>query len=179
MLALAWAVGFLWFLTLVTVKPLPLPAAADGVVALTGGADRIRTAFALLAAGRAPRLLISGVNHETTFTEITRIAGVDPVAYAGRVSLGFSAHSTFGNAHETARWVARYGIRTLIVVTALYHMPRALIEMKRAMPQVRFYPDPVRPPAWQKGFKPSILRLLLVEYSKWLVAAAGLMRLGR
>ena len=38
-------------------------------------------------------------------------------------------------------------MHSLIVVTAGYHMPRALAELRRALPDVTLYPVPVQPPA--------------------------------
>ena len=63
-LPLLLAIGVAWVWGLVSFvnnlpKPLPLvPGAADGIVILTGGPDRIRTGMALLNQGAAPRLLI-------------------------------------------------------------------------------------------------------------------------
>ncbi|MBV9064483.1 MAG: YdcF family protein, partial [Methylobacteriaceae bacterium] len=46
---------------------------ADGVVALTGGSDRVIDAVELLAQGRARRLLITGVNQQTSRHEMARL----------------------------------------------------------------------------------------------------------
>ena len=127
LLPLAWLAGFAWFLTAATWRQLP-PAHADGIVALTGGADRVEAALRLLAEGRARLLLISGVGRAAGFAELARRAGV-PRRLAPRVTLGRSALSTRGNATETAAWARGNHIRSLIVVTAAYHMPRALAEL--------------------------------------------------
>jgi uncharacterized SAM-binding protein YcdF (DUF218 family) len=174
-LALAWAGGFVWFLRAAWVTAEP-PAAADGIVALTGGAERVETALKLLAEGRARVLLISGVGGAADFAELAHRAGVD-AALRARVTLGRTAASTRGNAAETAEWARANGLRSLIVVTAGYHMPRALAELSRAMPGVTLYPAPVLPPALrQPGL--NALRLLAGEYSKWLATEAGLSELG-
>ena len=175
LLALAWAAGFAWFLhaAWVTVEP---PAAADGIVALTGGAERVATALKLLAEGRARVLLVSGVGGAADFADLARHAGVD-AALSGRVTLGRAAASTRGNAAETAEWARANGLHSLIVVTAGYHMPRALAELSRALPKVTLYPVPVLPPAMrQPGL--TALRLLAGEYTKWLAAEGGLSALG-
>ncbi len=174
-LALAWAAGFVWFLhaAWVTVEP---PATADGIVALTGGAERVATALKLLAEGRARVLLISGVGGALDFAALARRAGVDP-DLSDRVTLGRAAASTHGNAAETAEWARANGLHALIVVTAGYHMPRALAELSRALPEVALYPVPVLPPAMrQPGL--TALRLLASEYTKWLAAEGGLSALG-
>ncbi len=170
-LALAWAAGFAWFLHAAWASAEP-PAAADGIVALTGGAERVETALKLLAEGRARVLLISGVGGATEFVALAHRAGVDPMLRA-RVTLGRTAASTRGNATETAEWAHANGLASLIVVTAGYHMPRALAELSRALPDVALYPVPVLPPAMRQ-LGPTALRLLAGEYSKWLATEAGL-----
>src|SRR5271165_6270496 len=50
--AIAWVAGFLWFVR-DAVRPVPTPPTADGILALTGGADRVATAITLLRDNRA------------------------------------------------------------------------------------------------------------------------------
>lgn len=163
-LALLWLAGFAWFLRAAE-QPAELPPRADGIVALTGGAGRVEAALRLLAEGRARVALVSGVGGAAEFAALARRADVDPDLGA-RVTLGRAAQSTRGNAVETAAWVRANGLRSLIVVTAGYHMPRALAELARTLPDVALYPAPVAAAAsW---------RLLAGEYSKWLAAELGL-----
>jgi uncharacterized SAM-binding protein YcdF (DUF218 family) len=172
-LLLGWAAGFGWFLHRVIADAPSVPAHADGIVALTGGAERIETALHLLAEGRARRLLVSGVGRATEFHEMARRAGVDP-ALGVEVTLGRAAASTRGNAAETAEWARGHGVRTLIVVTAGYHMPRALAELSHSLPDVMLYPVPVWPSSLRDGPDLAALRLFAGEYTKWLVAELGL-----
>jgi uncharacterized SAM-binding protein YcdF (DUF218 family) len=173
LLALLWGAGFAWFLRTALAEASP-PPQADGIVALTGGASRVETALRLLADGRARLLLVSGVGGAAEFSELAHLAGVDP-RLRDRVTLGRVAASTRGNAAETADWVRDNGIRTLIVVTAGYHMPRALAELGRALPEVALYPAPVLPPGLRGGGNDAaMLRLLAGEYTKWLAAEVGL-----
>ena len=147
-----------------------IPRRADGIVALTGGADRVATALRLLAAGRGRILLISGVGGAAAFSDLARQSGADP-ALASRVTLGREAASTYGNAQETAAWARAHQVASLIVVTAWYHMPRALAELSRALPGVALLPVAVQP----GGLGPAdSWRLLAGEYPKWLAAEAGL-----
>jgi uncharacterized SAM-binding protein YcdF (DUF218 family) len=173
---LAWSAGFAWFVS-ATSGTLAEPPAADGIVALTGGAERVETALRLLEAGRARLLLISGVGGAADFRQLARRAGVEDDLRA-RVTLGRTAASTRGNAAETAEWVRANDIRSLIVVTAGYHMPRALAELSRTLPGVSLYPAPVLPPALREGGSPATLRLLAEEYTKYLAVELGLSSLG-
>ncbi len=167
---LAWGVGLAWYVRQVDAAPAPVPF-ADGIVALTGGAERVETALQLLARGQAPRLLLSGIGGGAGLPELDNRAGVDAPKLAARITLGRGAQSTRGNAIETAAWARREGVRSLIVVTAAYHMPRALLELQRELPDVTLYPMPVRPQGfagWRR------FRLLAAEFTKFLGAEAGL-----
>jgi uncharacterized SAM-binding protein YcdF (DUF218 family) len=95
-------------------------------------------------------------------------------ALAPKVTLGRAAASTHGNATETADWARTHAVRSLIVVTAGYHMPRALAELGRALPGVPLYPVPVQPPAMRSETGAATFRLLAGEYTKWLATEAGL-----
>ena len=171
--ALAFGGGFVWFMDEAE-RPGSLPQHADGIVVLTGGAERIETGLRLLAAGRAERLLISGV-HGADLADLTRRAGLDRAPLAGRVTIGRMATSTRTNATETAEWNRQHKASSLIVVTAGFHMPRALVELHRALPDVALHRAPVlhrgSDPA---GARPPSLRILAGEYVKWLAAEAGL-----
>ena len=90
------------------------------------------------------------------------------------VTLGRTATSTVGNACETAAWVRQHAIHGLIVVTAGYHMPRALLELGRALPGVTLYPVAVQPPGMHEA---GMMRLLLGEYLRLIAAACGLSHL--
>jgi uncharacterized SAM-binding protein YcdF (DUF218 family) len=170
-----WLAGFAVFLIFVftSAPPNPLPS-ADGIVALTGGDDRVSEALALLADRQAPRLLISGAGRGTYLGDFTRDNAPAATQYATDITIGHMAGSTHGNAVETASWVAAHHMRSLIIVTADYHMPRALQEMHQALPDVTLIPYPVRPPAMRKMLSLPTLRMLAGEYSKYLAVRAGL-----
>jgi uncharacterized SAM-binding protein YcdF (DUF218 family) len=175
-LVLAWAGGFAWFVHRANLVAAA-PARADGIVALTGGSGRVETALRLLVEGRARIALLSGIGGGAELTQLAHRAGLDPAPLGNRVTLGRNATSTRGNATETAAWARENGVRSLIVVTAGYHMPRALTELAHAMPDVALYPVPVMPPAMQApgGVRDAAtLRLMAEEYTKWLASTLGL-----
>ncbi len=174
---LCWAIGFVWFLDLTTRITEP-PPQVDGIVALTGGAGRVEAALHLLATDQADKLLVTGIGGNTDLSTLGRLAGLDLSPLAARITLGRYAASTRGNAVETAAWATRNHLRSLIVVTATYHMPRALTELRRTLPGIALFPLAVQPPAGDGDraaaeHRPS-LRLQLEEYCKYLLAAAGL-----
>ncbi len=70
--------------------------------------------------------------------------------------------------------MARNRLRSVIVVTAFYHMPRALAEFARAMPGVVLHAYPVHPPSLHPWWRFAVTwRLLAVEYVKYLAVVSG------
>ena len=170
-----WLAGFVIFLAAVFTSspPNPLPP-ADGIVALTGGDDRVSEALALLAEHQAPYLLISGAGRGTYLGDFTNDDAAAATQYAADITIGHMAGTTHGNALETASWVNAHHMHSLIIVTADYHMPRALQEMQVELPGVALIPYPVRPPAMRKMLNLATLRLLTGEYTKYLAVRGGL-----
>jgi len=175
-LCIAWFAGFLWFARDAVRVPAP-PPTADGIVALTGGAERIATAIELLRAGRARKLLVSGVGPGAELTKLFRGTGIDPATLRQRITLGREATNTLGNAAEAAKWARENDVHSVIVVTAGYHMKRALQAFGQAMPGVTLYPAPVVPAALRGPKGLSALKLLAEEYTKWLASSVGLSKL--
>ena len=168
---LAWLAGFAWFLCRVGQPPVP-PPRADGIVVLTGGAERVRAGLLLLTEHRANSLLVTGIGGRAGLRDLAHVAELDAAPLAERVTLGRGATSTRGNAEEIAAWVRANGLRSLIVVTASYHMPRALAEIRRALPGLDLYPASVSPP--RAGGALAGARQLVEEYTKLLGAELGL-----
>ncbi|WP_439816885.1 YdcF family protein [Zavarzinia sp. CC-PAN008] len=139
---LVWAGGFLVFLA--TLPPSGTAAdRADGIVVLTGGPGRLDAALDLLGQGRGTRLLISGVNPETTMADIQRTTRGAARLFACCVDLDHAARDTIGNARETARWARERGYRSVLVVTGVGHMKRSLVELGQVMPAVTLVPHAV------------------------------------
>ncbi|MBR0649252.1 YdcF family protein [Roseomonas terrae] len=177
LLPVAFLGGFAVFVAQAFDPAEPSPRDTDGIAVLTGGSERIATALRLLADGRAPRLLISGAHPEAGFADIAVAAGQDPAPFAGRVAVGHAAATTRGNAVEIAAWARAEEVRSLRVVTASYHMPRALFELRRTLPNVELVPNAIVPTALRDGGiwrRPMVWGLLLGEYGRYLLARAGL-----
>jgi uncharacterized SAM-binding protein YcdF (DUF218 family) len=169
--------GFAVFTAVVMRQAPPITEHADGIIVLTGGDYRILEGARLLMAGQADRLLISGVNAQTTRDDLLRLTGLDPKSFDCCVELGYSAQDTVGNAEESRAWAHGRHLARLIVVTSNYHMPRSLAELAIAMPGVELIPHTVVPRkmrdrAW--WVQPMAARLLLSEYVKFLPVAARL-----
>jgi uncharacterized SAM-binding protein YcdF (DUF218 family) len=162
--------GFLAFVQLIARAEQPPATRTDAIVALTGGAQRIGDAIDLLARGYGDRLLITGVNERTSRDEIARLNPGQRRLFDCCVDLDYRARNTIGNAIATRRWIADNGFRSLIVVTSNYHMPRTLLELDHALPQVRKVPYAVvASSADMQGWwrSPTTLKLLAYEYAKF------------
>jgi len=173
-LALIWTAGLLAFAGRIEQStPAPDPAPADGVVALTGAGsnERIKAAMDLLEDGKGERMLVSGVNREASREDIRAATGAVRRLYDCCVDLGFEAATTLGNARETNAWAKAMRYRRLIVVTADYHMPRAMLELRGGLPGVALQSYPVATSVldarnWWKTGRGA--RLVAVEYCKYL-----------
>ncbi|HEY8566795.1 MAG TPA: YdcF family protein [Beijerinckiaceae bacterium] len=171
-LALAFVAGFVAFTATIDRYERSPETRADGIVALTGGAQRIGDAIDLLAKGYAGRLLITGVNERTSRDEIARLNPGQRRLFDCCVDLDYRARNTVGNAIETRRWANDHRFRSLIVVTSNYHMPRTLVELDHVLPDARKVPyavvtNTVQAEAWWRS--PATARVLLGEYVKFLV----------
>jgi len=163
---------FLIFAGRVSDSRAPEPGAkADAVVVLTGGPGRIPAGLDLVADGIADRVLISGVNPGIGLTEIEANQGGPPEIYACCTDIGAWATSTITNAQEAAAWARRNNYDRLLLVTSDYHMPRALIEFRRSLPDAEIIAWPVSSEAASAaGGTPNGFRLLVREWFKYRVA---------
>jgi uncharacterized SAM-binding protein YcdF (DUF218 family) len=167
--------GFLVFLSSMDRTEPNAVRRADGVVALTGGAERIGDALQRLGAGGGKRLLISGVAHDVT---AEKLAAREPELRRWLhccVDLGHAARNTVGNAKEIRHWALTHGYRSLLVVTSSYHMPRSLVELRRQLPDIELIPAPVvtaKLQAMDFWRHPELLKTIGVEYLKFIAASA-------
>ncbi|MBI3678196.1 MAG: YdcF family protein [Proteobacteria bacterium] len=163
--------GFILFATSLPETPKTVEP-ADGIVTLTGGGARLDAAVNLLEHHAGKRLLISGVHSTTTKADLKRLSN-GGARFDCCADLGFAAVDTHGNADETRDWVKRHGYRSIILVTASYHMRRSLIEFSTDMPSVKLEPYPVEPDGIDLSgwwHDPHALRLLQSEYAKYLLS---------
>ncbi|MGO9546404.1 MAG: YdcF family protein [Rhodomicrobium sp.] len=177
--AIALISGFFVFAHMVSVMPTGPVRGAEGIVVLTGDEDRISQAVGLLASGRGGRLLISGVNKTTQAPQIISLNSAcrkRASLFRCCVDLDKRSLNTEGNAVEATVWARKQGFRSLIVVTSNYHMPRALIELRQAMPEAELVPYPVKSrrieTAWWHNARTSWV--LWKEYLKFVTASARL-----
>lgn len=157
-----WLGGFMAFNAQSALKSI---GDAEAAVVLTGGAKRIEAAVGLLDEGRVERLLISGVNIQVSVSDLENIVGIDADKLNCCIDIGRAAKNTQGNAIETANWVRANGYEHVVVITADYHMPRSMVILRHAMPDITLLPYSVEAPASLYG--------QAKEYSKYIVTLLG------
>lgn len=144
-ITLVWSAGLAWYATNLPREPVDETSHTDAIVVLTGGAERLDEGIALLRAGMAKTLFVSGVPPGVQLSDVVSAPESALADLACCVELGHHAPDTTGNAHETALWMAERSFTSLRLVTGSYHMPRSMMEFRLAMPNVRLVPHPVFP----------------------------------
>lgn len=185
LLLLIWAAGFTSFVHHIT-KPVAessLPK-TELIAVWTGGQSRINTGLELLSRAHASELLISGVNNTLSVADLIKIWEPSDTAIpvpedmlSCCIHLGRDATNTRENAIETKSWVEAHNVNSLTLVTAHYHMPRALLEFKNEMPELNVVTYPVFPEQ-TKPYTANFWTLAFIEYHKtiltWLRIAVKL-----
>ena len=169
LLATFWLIGFIVFSAYAIGMKFHSLEKTEAIIALTGGNDRITESLRLLQEEYAPRLFISGVNENVTGYHLLK--EIDSV-WQDKTELGHWAKTTRMNAIETAEWVKKNQIKSIILVTSFYHMPRSLLEIERAIPNLKIIPFAVFPQSFEENTDWIHTRYawqLFLEYHKFLV----------
>ncbi len=175
LVGLSWVGGLFWFIDTLPRASGVGRAAADGVVVFTGDPERVQAAMALIDGGAGQRLLISGVNPQTSRDQLASFWPRQRALFDCCVDLGREATTTKGNAAEVRDWVIAHEYEEIVLVTSDYHMPRAMLEMGAALPGAIIVKHPVasihlgadgRPTSWRAW------RVIALEYTKYLAIRA-------
>lgn len=146
----------------------------NAVIVLTGGNHRIQTGLELFASAAAPNLYITGVFENTSKEDILRFAPTGATLPPCCLELGHEARSTKENAAEVKEWLRGKQFHSIRLVTSPYHMERALLEFKAAMPEVTFITHPVTKPDREPNSWP-FWEIVISEYHKYLWRRAQLL----
>lgn len=167
-LIILWGLGWVWFASALAFqdKANP-PAKSEAIIVLTGGNGRINAGLDLLKEKTAPVLFISGVHKGTAKDDIYdswQKGQTKPCC----VELGYKATDTSENAKEVYEWVTDKKIKSFILVTSQYHMPRAYMEISMLLPEAKItryavHSDDFKP--WEGRF----WSLTISEYNKTLI----------
>lgn len=105
------------------------------------GSDRVRWAAKLFAAGKAPRVVLTGLESRESSLLFLRELGVPESA----VLIDNDSQNTEENAAFTARLLAKDGAAArprVLLVTSAWHMRRALLMFRKYAPSLDVVPSP-------------------------------------
>ena len=123
------------------VNDLPSDFVCEDIVVLTGGKNRIKSAFDSIERFHAKNILISGVYKGTKLEDIL---GDTEVLGDVSVVLGYKALNTEGNAKEIREVAEELGMKEIVLITSDYHMLRSLHEVRKYNKNLKIYPMKVR-----------------------------------
>lgn len=168
-----WLAGFVVFtVTIYTMSEPTPPQEVDAAIVLTGGSNRISQGFDLLAKSKTKNLLVSGVHKDVRKADLLR--DYTPQLPDCCITLGYEAGNTIGNAIEAREWLDKNKANSVYLITATYHMPRALLEFHHTLTGIKVIPYPVTP----EGFSPDqdiFWKTSFVEYHKTMMSVVRIL----
>ena len=141
---------------------------ADAIVVLAGGKGRVEEGIRLYREHRARHLYFIGVDPSVRRSDLYRPRQGDPPVEG--VVLEKTSRNTLENAIYARDLFARDNVRSILLLTSRYHMKRASILFRNALPpDVRIYLHPVdstnvKEEWWSYG---GSFRLLFREFYKY------------
>jgi len=139
-----WLAGYIAFsVAALSAHPADGTETTDTIIVLTGGNHRIKTGLELFAEGRARHLFISGVHPHVSKQDITAMWDGDTALPPCCLSIGYDSTTTLQNAMEVRKWMRGNHYTSLRLVTSGYHMSRAAMEFRHALPGVTIIQNPV------------------------------------
>ena len=148
---------------------------ADVIIVFTGENRRILIGLDFLKQGYAPHMRVSGVDADYNLARMkTRYPNYRRLIQCC-VSLDKIAQNTVGNAKETAAWLKKNEMNSVILVTAGYHMPRASLLLKRYGKGLTIMPTPIYFSRYQKWWNSAKGReVIFKEYIKYAATFIGI-----
>ena len=151
---------------------------SSNIVILTGGTNRIKDGLKIVnkfekSSTFNSKILVSGTGKGFTKMSLAKNIDFDFNLIECCIELDSISTNTYSNAFETLKWVEKYNISEFILITSNYHMPRAFLEFKYRMPNLKIFTYPITPKKhninnWLGSFQ--TFSLVLSEYCKFLVA---------
>ncbi|MBT1071078.1 YdcF family protein [Pelotalea chapellei] len=120
----------------------PREVKADAIVVLAGGKGRVEEGVRLYREGKAAWLFLIGVDPSVRRSDLYRPRQGDPSSEG--VILEKNSRNTLENAIYGRDVIVQKNIRSIKLITSRYHMKRASILLRNALPKdIAIYPHPV------------------------------------
>jgi uncharacterized SAM-binding protein YcdF (DUF218 family) len=174
-----WCAGFILYVLQINSYGQELSVTPEAIVVLTGGSNRIEEGLDLMSSKGCQNLFISGVNKDVSRHDILGRVQKNSDVNQCDLELGYTARNTHENAQEVLAWMRKKEYKSMVLVTAHYHMPRSLLEFQSIAPDIIIYPYAVYP-THKTYLESAAIRSLLVlkEYHKYLAAWVRIHLLG-
>ena len=144
----------------------------DGIVVLTGDKYRISEGIKILKKNSNERLLISGVNKKISKSKIISLYGNDPETkqlFDCCIDIDKVSTNTFENSREAYFWARDRQLKTLLIVTSNYHIPRVKLEFSRFFKENILYYNPVNiTEDDESNISLEMIKKITFEYIKYL-----------
>ena len=153
---------------------------SSDIVILTGGTNRIKDGLKIInefekTSTFNSKILVSGTGKGFTKTSLEKNINFDFDFNLIEccIELDSISINTYSNAIETLKWAEKNNIAEFILITSNYHMPRAFLEFKYRMPNLKILTYPITPEKhninmWLSSFQ--TFSLIFSEYCKFLIA---------
>ena len=153
---------------------------SPNIVILTGGANRIKDGLKIIEDFQNSKninykILVSGTGMGFTKSSLKKKLGPNFNSHLIQccIDLDGVSKNTLTNASETFKWTHKNDIKEFILVTSNYHMPRAILEFKNVMPNLKIYTYAIIPKKhdienWLSSHQ--TFRLVFIEYCKFIIA---------
>ena len=153
---------------------------SPNIVILTGGANRIKDGLKIIEDFKNSKninykILVSGTGMGFTKSSLKKKLGPNFNSQLIQccIDLDSISKNTSTNASETFKWTSRNDIKEFILITSNYHMPRAILEFKNIMPNLKIYTYAITPKKhdienWLSSYQ--TFSLVFTEYCKFIIA---------
>ena len=153
---------------------------SSNIVILTGGANRIKDGLKIIEDFKNSKninykILVSGTGMGFTKSSLKKKLGPNFNSQLIQccIDLDGVSKNTLTNASETFKWTSKNDIKEFILITSNYHMPRAILEFKNVMPNLKIYTYAITPKKhdienWLSSYQ--TFSLVFTEYCKFIIA---------
>ena len=153
---------------------------SPNIVILTGGANRIKDGLKIIQDFKNSKninykILVSGTGIGFTKSSLKKKLGPNFNSQLIQccIDLDGVSKNTLTNASETFKWTSKNDIKEFILITSNYHMPRAILEFKNVMPNLKIYTYAITPKKhdienWLSSYQ--TFSLVFTEYCKFIIA---------
>ncbi len=154
---------------------------SSNIVILTGGTNRIKDGLKILSNFETSKkndfkILVSGTGKGFSKNSLKKQLGpnFNPNLIECCIELDSISKNTYTNASETFKWSKKNDIKEFVLITSNYHMPRAFLEFKNRMPDIKINKFSITPTKhiinnWLSSYQ--TFSLVFKEYCKFIIAS--------